>query len=49
MSEIIRWSRTLSDAFKDERSYCIFDDRGRPLSIFVKRRPLWWRIWRFFT
>jgi hypothetical protein len=43
----LRFSRTLSEAFADERAYSIFDERGKPV-IFLKRRSLWERLLGLF-
>jgi hypothetical protein len=44
----MKFSRTLSEAFADERAYSIFDERGKPV-IFLKRRSWWQRLFVYLT
>jgi hypothetical protein len=48
VNEIMRYARSLSEAFRDEMAYCIEGPRGQRMGFYVKRRPWWWRIWRIF-
>jgi hypothetical protein len=43
----LRFSRTLSEAFSDERAYFMWDKRGKPV-IFLKRRSWLERLWSIF-
>jgi hypothetical protein len=43
----LRFSRTLSEAFGDERAYAMWDKRGKPV-IFLKRRSWLERLWSIF-
>jgi hypothetical protein len=44
----MKFSRTLSEAFADERAYFMWDKRGRPV-IFLKRRSWWERFLVYLT
>ena len=45
----MRFSRSLSDAFSDERAFCIEGPRGLRSGFYLRRRPWWLRLltwWR---
>jgi hypothetical protein len=45
---MMKFHRTLSEAFSDERAYCIEGPRGRRCGFYLKPRQWWARIWSIF-
>jgi hypothetical protein len=52
VSEIMRYARSLSEAFRDEMAYCIEGPRGERLGYYTRRMTIIQRvtglIWRWF-